>query len=379
MNNKIKMKLKSVPFISTLATGLNRTVGRFARTAVAYPRWRKKNSALLERLAQLPENGCSRIWYFGIPQHSNLGDQAQKFVIYRWLGSNYPDWDVVGISSAEFNGGIKRTIDLLKSVVAPEDIIIMQSGHTMDGLHIDEPAHRNVTSAFASNRVVFFPTSIAELSRSGLKKDSRAIDPHPRALFLARDPVSFGKAKRLFPHVAVMLYPDVVTSLIGSYSFSFERNGILLCARNDGEKLYTYEEIDSLAGKLEETAPIDRVDTTVDWKGVDFDSKEAWERIENVIEAYARYRVIVTDRYHGTIFARVAGTPVVVLKTTDHKVTSGAQWFIEAGDEAIAVVDELEEVTPRVREFMRRFPEGKSAPAFAAPYYAGLRDEIEAL
>ena len=45
------------------------------------------------------------------------------------------------------------------------------------------------------------------------------------------------------------------------------------------------------------------------------------------IERYSHYKVIITDRYHGTIFSLVAGTPVVVLKTTDHKVVTGVDWF----------------------------------------------------
>lgn len=380
MDNRTKMIIKSIPFVSSFAKGANRTVGRFVRNAVAYPEMRERNGALLKRLSYLSEVGGSpRIWYFGVPRHSNLGDLAQKFCISRWLESHYDGWEIVKIASAEFNGGVQRTIEQLRCLVEPDDIFVMQSGHTMDGLHIDEPAHRSIPNAFPENRVVFFPTSIAEMSRRGLRKDSRAIDPHPRTLFLARDPVSFEKAKRLYPHVNIRLFPDVVTSLIGSYSFSFERAGVLLCMRNDGEKLYSYDAIDALAGRLEEIFPVERVDTTVDWRSVDLDSEVAWRRIEGVIESYARYRVIVTDRYHGTIFARIAGTPVVVLKTTDHKVTSGAQWFIDAGDEAIAISANLEEAEVLARELADRFPDGKEAPAFATSYYDALQDIIEAI
>lgn len=379
MDNRIKMKIKSIPFLSSLAKGFNRTAGRCVRRVASYPSQRKDNAVLLGRLSRLSRERVARIWYFGVPRHSNLGDQAQKFCIYRWLRTNYPDRDVIPISSVEFNGGIRRTLVELKQYINPEDIIVMQSGHTMDGIHIDEYAHRSIPRTFKKNRIVFFPTSIAETSKRGLKKDSRCIDPHPRMLFLARDSVSCGKAKKLYPHINVHLCPDVVTSLIGSYSFSFEREGILLCTRNDGEKLYTYEAIDGLAIRLAEISSLDSADTTVEWKGLDFDSDEAWRRIEEVIASYAKYRVVVTDRYHGTIFARIAGTPVVVLKTTDHKVVSGAQWFIESGDEAIAVAEKLEEVPDLARRLMHEFPNGKEAPAFAAPYYDHLRNEIETM
>ena len=35
---------------------------------------------------------AKRILYFGIPMHTNLGDQAQKYCIRKWLKENYPDF-----------------------------------------------------------------------------------------------------------------------------------------------------------------------------------------------------------------------------------------------------------------------------------------------
>ncbi len=379
MNNEMKMKIKGIPVISGIAKAGNRTIGRAARRIIHFPSQRKRNGELLTRLERLRGCSCPRIWHFGVPTHPNLGDQAQKFVIERWLSENYPIHELVKIPSAAFNGGVTRTLQVLRGIVRPEDLLVMQSGHTMDGLHPDETAHRFIAEAFPNNRIVFFPTSIQFLSKRAMKKDIRYINAHRRTLFLARDPVSAGKARQIYPNVDVRLCPDVVASLIGRYSFSGEREGILFCTRNDGEKLYSYEAIDALARRLSELGSLARTDTTVDWKDVDLDSDEAWWRIEEVIASYARYSLIITDRYHGTIFARIANTPVIVLRTTDHKVTSGAQWFTEAGDNAIVVAGDLGSVSGLAHDLMERFPEGASAPPFAAPYYNGLYDVIEAM
>lgn len=202
--------------------------------------------------------------------------------------------------------------------------------------------------------------------------DHLAIDSHERTLFLARDSVSGKIARELFPHLDVRLYPDVVTTLIGSYCFGGKREGILLCARDDFEKLYDYDEIEALADELAGLEVLDRTDTTVDLSDADIVSMDsclsgAWKRLEEVIATYARYRVVVTDRFHGTIFARIAGTPVVVLRITDHKVIAGSKWFTDAGDEAICVANNLDEVPQLVKSLMRSFPEGKQAPEFGAP------------
>lgn len=377
MNNKLKMAIKSVPFVSGIAKGVNRTVGITVRTAMHYPAMRKLNNELVDSMAILDKTSGMRIWYFGVPTHPNLGDQAQKFVIEKWLQNNYSEAEIIKIPSKAFNAGTSRIVRMIQNLIRPNDLIVMQSGHTMDGLHDDETPHRLASTCFPDNRIVFFPTSIRFNSKRGKELDRKAIGSHVNTLFLARDAVSAQIARDLYPRLDVRLYPDVVTSLIGKYSFDNQREGVLLCARNDGEKLYSYAAIDKLASALSGLCDVSRTDTTVKWDGIDLDSHDAWTGIEGVIESYSQKCVIVTDRYHGTIFARIAGTPVVVLKTNDHKVVSGAKWFTDAGDEGIVVADNLEEVPGLVSAFMKRFPDGVSAPAFAADYYDGLKSVIE--
>lgn len=377
MNNKVKMAIKSVPVVSGIAKGLNRTVGITIRHAVRYPSMCELNVKLVNSLQKLNDANDMRIWYFGVPIHQNLGDQAQKFVIEKWLENNYPMAEIVKIPSQAFNAGTRRVIRIIKDYIQPNDLIVMQSGHTMDGLHDDETPHRLASTCFPDNRIIFFPTSIRFNSKRGKELDRKAIGSHVNTLFLARDAVSAQIARDLYPRLDVRLYPDVVTSLIGKYSFDNQREGVLLCARNDGEKLYSYAAIDKLASALSGLCDVSRTDTTVKWDGIDLDSHDAWTGIEGVIESYSQKCVIVTDRYHGTIFARIAGTPVVVLKTNDHKVVSGAKWFIDAGDKGIVVADNLEEVPGLVSDFMKRFPDGVSAPAFASDYYDGLKSVIE--
>ena len=53
--------------------------------------------------------------------------------------------------------------------------------------------------------------------------------------------------------------------------------------------------------------------------------------------------VTITDRYHGTIFSLCAGTPVIILKTTDHKVTTGADWFKGVYDDYVYVAKDLDD------------------------------------
>lgn len=379
MNDKIKFAIKSIPGVSDIAVGFNRTVVFSLRKMLDAPRLKKNNNALNAKLRRL-DFGRKYIWYFGFPTHANLGDQAQKFVILSWLEANYPDYSIVKIPSDAFNGDPSATIAEIERVSSPHDLFIMQSGHTMSGLHPDEVAHRAIPLSFPRNKIVFFPTSIEFLSKKGKRRDIEAIDPHRKVLFLARDRVSCEIAQEIYPHINVQLFPDVVTSLLGSYGTFENRKGVLLCCRNDGEKLYSCEALDKLASRLRGLDMVERSDTSVDWGGMNFDSDEARGRIGATIQSYARYRCIVTDRYHGTIFGRIVGTPVIVLRTNDHKVISGAEWFLDAKDAGLAVADNLDDAVDLAARMMRDYPCGVAAPTFAREYYdKRLKEAIDAL
>lgn len=49
--------------------------------------------------------------------------------------------------------------------------------------------------------------------------------------------------------------------------------------------------------------------------------------IRNILELFSKYQVIITDRYHGTIFSQIVNVPVVVINSADHKLSSGVKWF----------------------------------------------------
>lgn len=99
----------------------------------------------------------------------------------------------------------------------------------------------------------------------------------------------------------------------------------MLCVRNDGEKLYSDEQINILRKRFD-AIKTDICDTTIDasiWKW----DKNRENLIRNILSKFAHYQVIITDRYHGTIFSQVVNTPVVVISSTDHKLSSGVKWF----------------------------------------------------
>ena len=70
-------------------------------------------------------------------------------------------------------------------------------------------------------------------------------------VFFTRDKVSQDIAQRMLPDKRILLYPDIVTTLIGKYTFpSHDRKGIFLCVRHDSEKFYSNEDLKCLKEAL---------------------------------------------------------------------------------------------------------------------------------
>ncbi|MDY5806808.1 MAG: polysaccharide pyruvyl transferase family protein, partial [Lachnospira sp.] len=198
-----------------------------------------------------------------------------------------------------------------------------------------------------------------------------------KMLFLARDYVSFEMAKQMMPDIKVMAYPDIVTTLIGTLNFNNERNGICLCTRNDGEKLYTKEEIDELEEKfLVDGVRVQQKDTQSNATITQIRSNLK-KYIESEIESYSHFKVTITDRYHGTIFSLCAGTPVIIIKTTDHKVTTGADWFKGVYDEYVYVANDLVDAYQKAKDMMLNDWDNKLLPYFKTEYYDKLKDVFE--
>ena len=364
----IKKSIRTNRFLKSTV----KPVYRFLRSVKRYPMEKKCGKILLQKLDSY-SNENHTIWYFGVPTHKNLGDQAQRCCITSWVKENYPNSDIVEITSRAFNINQSRIMPALKKLIKPSDLIIMQSGYTMTGIHPDEISHRVITETFSDNKVLFFPQTILFYNEKLKNKTVSAIDKNKNTILLTRDSVSFETAKNLYKNITVDCYPDIVTSQIGKYDFNSKREGILFCMRNDAEQYYERSEVLKLIERLKSKNKVELTDTTVD--GIDFsaDCDSIWNQILSVIESYSKYELIITDRYHGTIFSLIAGTPVIVLKTNDHKVSTGVDWFKGIYDSHIFAADSLNQAELIANDLLGKELAHKLDNYFDREYYKKLK------
>lgn len=280
--------------------------------------------------------GKKRIYLLCEPKHANLGDQAQFICIIRWLAANYPEYKVISVGNMfkAFDYDIKSRIKSfflilkffwLKLTVRPSDIFVGHSGYFFVDHHTGWMTFAFFLRYFPNNKMLILPQTVNFYAPVVKQMASRVFGSKKNLMLLCRDEVSYNNAKMLFGSTKLLLYPDIVTSLIGTMKFDGQREGVLLCVRNDVEAFYSKQELSQFLARFD-CARKEVTDTTI---GVPREEmlKNREKLILDAIKYFASFKVVVTDRYHGTIFSAIASTPVVVINSADHKLSSGVKWF----------------------------------------------------
>lgn len=369
--SRLKKYLAKIPFATPIALACWSRIKRVKRKRCQ----RQLGRALLAHLRQLKPS-VDRVWYCCVPTHPNLGDQAQACCIAQWLGEQYPQSEIVEITNLGFDYAEAEVLRHLRTLVQTTDLIVFQSGYTMTGTHEYENCRAKIIAGFPQNRIVIFPQTI-RYDNAALRQ--QAIDTYharPNMILMARDRTSYETATALFADFKILLYPDIVTSRIGTRSYAYARSGILFCMRADDERLYSEATIDSLIQTLSARYDIDKTDTTVQ-----LDCRQShqriWGEIEKTIEGYAKYRLVITDRYHGTIFSLIANTPVIVLNSTDHKLKTGIEWFRGVYDDYVYHAETPQEVEALVASVMGKTFTYALTEHFDSTYYKQLKAKMD--
>lgn len=334
-----------------------------------------KNEA--DRLLSM-SNGEKRIFYLGITAHVNLGDLAQHYCILEWIKNNYPDYILEKFEADPIVYRKYKFLERFATIYGPQDIIVFQSGYTtqdLGGYH--NLMHEMIVKALPEAKILMLPQTIFFREEKNKQHTAHILNSAQNMLFLARDMVSFEIAKQMMPNVRVQAYPDIVTTLIGELKYNNKREGICLCTRNDGEKFYSKDQIDSLAKRFVAHGISVKLKDTQSHASLSEIRSNLQKHIETEIESYSYFKVTITDRYHGTIFSLCAGTPVIIIKTTDHKVTTGADWFKGVYDNYIYVAEDLEDAFRKAQVLLSMNLENYLTPYFKTNYYDKLKDIFE--
>lgn len=335
---------------------------------------------IYSRLVFLTRSKKSKVYIFGAPFHSNLGDQAQTYCMEKWYKDKFPDRSVLSIDTASAQKQEFYIINKIRQTIKSGDRIVLHSGyHTTDIWEMENNLNLRIIETFPDFPIVVFPQTIHFEDNNNLRKTVDIYRKHGNITLMCRDEESHKIAKENFDNVHILLMPDIVTSLIGDSDFIVpphekERDGIAMCFRNDKESKYG-SEVQFMKKSVEDlTNRVDVMDTTVDtdWE---FIAANRPKILRNFMKDLSKYKLVITDRYHGTIFSAITGTPVIVIGSTDHKLSSGVKWFTDKFfKDAIFYAGSPSEAIKMAHKIYGRYDYGKEIPPiFNEKYWNTLR------
>jgi pyruvyl transferase EpsI len=266
------------------------------------------------------------------PSFHNVGDHAMTLAIQKFLSDNFNAYRITRFYRPEIERFLKEKLLL-------DDLIFIHSSGDFGDLYVNGPKLRKrVISAFPDNRIVQLPVSVHY-----------------------ENPASFEADKRFFSDFTFYLKPRRNRS---------KREGVLFVLRSDREsnfkgvflrlteKLTTpfrifqrifRKDILFVSTKLSRSADMRLLawrikaifnDATVcdpQIADVDLTDENRESYIFSVLDFYGKFRVVVTDRFHGLVFARLARTKAIGIPSRIEKKT----------------IIENEDYTPYFRDFRK--------------------------
>lgn len=259
----------------------------------------------------------------GTAEHRNLGDAAITIAEQAILRRQFPDYYQVELSTYEQSD----RYEFIQAIVNEDDIIFIHGGGNLGSIYpVEEALHRRIIADFPENKIVILPQTIHfsddDNGRRELALSEQVYNAHPDLTIFARGQQSLAFAQAHFPHARSYLMPDAVLALHRDYGF--EREGILLCLRDDEEALLTSADRQRIADHVHTLGM--SVDTCTNMAEKDIAREARSAAVNAELRCFARKKLVITDRLHGVIFAAITGTPCIGLgirnaKIEDHVVT----------------------------------------------------------
>lgn len=275
-------------------------------------------------------------------EHQNIGDAAIDLAEQNLLLQYFPDYFQVEFSTYE----MPNKYHFLQAIVNPSDILFINGGGNMGSLYREEEElHRRIVQDFPNNKIVILPQTIyfadTPEGQAELALSARVYNHHKDLTIFARGRESYDFACRHFYNARVRLMADVVLALHRDYGF--DRSGVLLCLRGDGESVLVQQN-QQILDTVQRIDPDVEIRTNIAEQDISRVDRAAV--VNDELQRYARRRVVVTDRLHGMIFAAVTGTPCVVLDNATHKSRDFYETFLQDSNAVFYIgtdCDRLEE------------------------------------
>ncbi|MTT31824.1 general stress protein [Terrilactibacillus sp. BCM23-1] len=295
-------------------------------------------------------NDKRKVFLFGSPSYTNIGDQAIAYAEEKFIRNHFPYYEYIEIMDYATDAGI----EIVKKIIHENDIVCFTGGGNLGSLYLDiEEDRRKVFAAFKDYKTISLPQSVHfEDTEKGIlekRKSQDAYHQNPNLTLVARESQTLERLKNTFDS-KVIYTPDMVLSL-DIVPREIEREGVLFILRADKEKVTDEDFISELMRWAGETTTVERTDTVLsEVETIDYEDREKY--FMKMLDRIRSKKLIITDRLHAMIFSIITKTPCLVFGNSYGKAKhSYTDWleelnFIEYTDKQD--IDELEQMIERL-------------------------------
>lgn len=299
----------------------------------------------------------------------NIGDHAQVIAIRRWMKKHFPGLPVIELDMDQ----CKWYLPAIRRLIRPDDPIFFHSGGNLGDRGIwCESRRRLYIRSFPHNKIISLPQTIyfsdTPVGRREREKTRRIYATHPDLTIIGRDPQSGRIASELFPRATTFSIPDFVLSLPPRQeSAPNNPRKILLCLRIDIEGALSPKERAHISSII--PYPTTYFDTTFNQP---IKVKNRKTLLERTLNFFSSFDAVITDRYHGLIFAALCRKPCLALPTVHHKLSSSIEWFIDLP--YVTLIRELAEIPTELERCVNS--NQRNIPDWNHLYFDGLPERL---
>lgn len=265
-------------------------------------------------------NNNKKYFLLNTPNHGNMGDQAIAIAEEKILKDN-------NIPFMEFNHNEcvfgKRIID---HIIKPKDVILIQGGGYIGDLWMeDQNVFLDIVSTHYKNKIVVFPTSIFFDDKNNIIEFKEKIKKCKDITIFIREKKSLERMKSYNLIEFCKYVPDIVTYLEYQPLNLKRENKVVLCLRDDKEKVIGTEEEKVIIDYLQQKGyEIRKIDTVI---SESVNNKTRNKKLNELLQNFLTAKFVITDRLHGMLFSTITGTPCISLDNISKKVSATYKWL----------------------------------------------------
>lgn len=311
--------------------------------------------------------GCSPyIILAGSPDYGNLGDHAIADTENKFIRDRFPEYDIAEISWDQY----KYDNMYFKKHIFRNSLICITGGGYMGSLYPNiEDLVQDIINTFNDNPIIIFPQTIyfSDSINGNIKKEAawKIYKKHPRLFFCLREKNSYELMRELYPEENnIKLIPDMVMYSGLLFDSFAQRDGALLCLRTDKERTINDDLYKTINNTINRLGLKELRVSTYSRKRISFKVRQ--RKLKNLINQFAKAKLVITDRLHGMLFALLTGTPCIALDNLSGKVAGVYSWI--EGKYSIILVDDTHKLESAIEEINQAEPYCYNNEAFMPRY-----------